>query len=539
MLALAVILLSQASEADLAVVNAKIWTDGKLQSANTIGIREGRIVYIGDREGLRLRPSARKIDAGGRVVIPGLIDAHAHMMEGGVRLTKQLDLRGAKSKEDFIRMVREWSAKLGPNEWVQGYAWSAESWPGQPQPTKEWIDEATGGRPAVLRRMDGHSSLVNSAALQLAKITKDGPADPPGGIIDRDPATKEPTGMLREKAMGLVFAPPASVEDIYQGFQAAVKQANSYGVTAVSDIAGPAAIAQYQRYFKEQKPNLRVGFYCRTDSWPAAFATLKNAPSLSGWFRPCGVKVYMDGSLGSRTAYMHDPFTRPLPTQPNDWRGVPMPGAIDGTYAKQFVETARQGYQVIAHAIGDQANRDTLDLYAKISDIKGRRFRIEHVQHLLSADYPRFAQLGVIASMQPYHKADDGRYADDIIGHVRCESSYAYRSLLKSGARLAFGSDWPVVTNDPWPGIDAAVRGMILTGKVWVPEQSITIHEALDAYTRGAAYAMFMENEIGRLAYGYRADFVILNTSPFDKGVNFSKIKPKAVYVDGRLAFGS
>ncbi|MBX3118456.1 MAG: amidohydrolase [Fimbriimonadaceae bacterium] len=537
MLAFALMLLTQTAEADLAVINAKVWTDGSLQTADCIGSKNGRIIFVGKRSNLILAEGAKTVDAKGAVVIPGLIDSHAHLMEGGIRLSEQLNLRGAKSKEDFIRLVREFNAKLPAGKWLLGYAWSAESWPGAPQPTKDWIDSFTGDRPVVLRRMDGHSLVANSAALKLAKIDKDGPADPPGGVIDRDPVTKEPTGMLRETAMGLIKMPNTTLEDQYQGFLAAVKEANRYGVTAVSDISSPGNVGLYQRYYKTAEPSLRVGFYSRTD-WGQAFATLKNTPRIPGWFFPNGVKAYMDGSLGSRTAFMHNPFTKPLENQAQDWRGVPMPGAVDGTYAKRFVEAGELGHQVIVHAIGDQANHDVLDLFSKVPKLNGKRFRIEHAQHLLPADIPRFGQLGVIASMQPYHKADDGRYCDDIIGHERSESSYAYRSLLKSGARLAFGSDWPVVTIDPWAGIDAAVRSVILTGKVWVPEQAITIDEALDAYTRGGAYAMYMENEVGRLAIGYHTDFVVLNKSPFEKGVDFRTVKPKAVYVAGRLVFG-
>jgi predicted amidohydrolase YtcJ len=522
---------------ELAIVNAKIWTDGKIQKADCLMVANGRITFLGGLTGLRLNKSTKVIDAKGQVVIPGIIDSHTHLMEGGVGLIDQLDLRGAKSKADFIRMIREFSAKLPPGRWVRGHSWSAESWPEKEQPTKEWIDEATGGRPAILDRMDGHSILVNSEALRLAKIDKDSPKDPPGGVIDRDAATGEPTGILRENAAGLVSPPAPSQEDQFRGFMEAVKLANRFGVTGSSDIGSPGRIFLYQRYARGSAPTFRIGFYSDTSSWPLAFQALSLAEKVPGWFVPNGVKAYMDGSLGSRTAYMHEPFTTPLPHQAKDWRGVPMPGATNGTYKTQFAEAAKRKLQIIVHAIGDQANHDVLDLFAGIDGVKSRRFRVEHVQHLLPVDYGRFAQLGVIPSMQPYHKADDGRYCEEVIGRTRSESSYAFRSLLGHKALLAFGSDWPVVTSNPWEGISAAVTGKILTGKVWMPHQSISIHQALDAYTRSSAYAMFMEKEIGSLTPGHRADIVILDRDPFRAGTDLAKVKPKSLWVDGRKVY--
>lgn len=538
MLTAAFLLLAQSSgPADLAIVNAKIWTDGQLQKADCLAVTNGRIVHLGNLPGLRLGPKTKVIDAKRAVVIPGIIDAHAHMMEGGIGLIDQLDLRGAKSKADFIRMVREFSAKLPKDKWVIGHSWSAESWPEKEQPTKEWIDEATGGRPALLERMDGHSLLANSEALRLSNVTADGPPDPDGGVIDRDATTKAPTGILRERAMGLIKTPAPSETDLYRGFLEAVKQANRFGITGASDIASPFRIKLYNQYATGKSPSFRIGFYSRTESWSLAFQALKAAKKIPGWFQPNGVKAYMDGSLGSRTAFMHEPFTTPLPHQPKDWRGVPMPGATNGQYVEQFKEAGRLGYQVIVHAIGDQANHDVLQLFSTVAGVQSKRFRVEHVQHLMPIDYGMFAKNGVIASYQPYHKADDGRYCEEVIGTERSKSSYAFKSLIQSKARIAFGSDWPVVTNNPWEGISAAVTGKILTGKVWMPHQSITLDQALDAYTRGSAYAMFMDKEIGSLKPGYRADFAILDRDPFATNVELAKVKPKSLWIEGRKVF--
>ncbi|MEA2552407.1 MAG: hypothetical protein QOJ65_583, partial [Fimbriimonadaceae bacterium] len=508
--------------AEMVVLNARIWTDGKVIEADSIAVAGGRISYVGKSTPDLVGPNTVVVNAQNKLLIPGLIDSHAHLVEHGDTLL-QLQLREASSKEDFIARVKAYAANVKQGRWINGRGWSAESWPGQEQPTKEWIDAVTGDRPAILKRMDGHSALVNTAALVHAHIGKDGPPDPPGGVIDRDPVTKEPTGILRDAALDLIPVPPSTPDEQYEGLLAAIKEANSHGVTAVSDICLISKFDVWRRYEGQPEPTIRASLYGDVaGAWSDTVTRIKNWVGVPGWVEAKGVKAYMDGSLGSRTAFMHEPFTKPLPGK--DPRGVPQPGALDGTYAKGFPLAANAGLQVIAHAIGDQANHDLLDLYASVPKIVERRFRVEHAQHLLPADIPRFAQLGVIASMQPYHKADDGRYADDIIGPERTKSSYAYRSLLSSGAKLAFGSDWPVVTIDPFAGINTAVTGKIMTGAIWHPEQNISFDEALMCYTANGAYAMEREKDLGRIAEGYRADFVILNDWPYQKDLDYAKL---------------
>ncbi len=391
----------------------------------------------------------------------------------------------------------------------------------------------------MFTRMDGHSALVNSEALRLARITETGPDDPKGGVIDREPSSHAPTGILRDSALSMVRVPDASSDDEYHGFLTAVAEANRMGITAVSDIEDPSAVDIYRRYYARPNPTMRVGFYTNYGFWDLAYKTLTDAPKASTWFRANGIKAYMDGSLGSRTAYMHAPFTKLLAGQKSDWRGAPRVGATSGMYAKKFPQAAKRGFQLIVHAIGDQANHDVLDLYAAIPGHENKRFRIEHAQHLLPSDVARFGSLGVIASMQPYHKADDGRYADEVIGVARSRSSYTYRSILKTGGRLAFGSDWPVVSNNPWLGIATAVTGKIMTGKVWMPHENITLDQALVAYTSGGAYAMFMENSIGSLKQGYQADFLVLDRDPFLPGTDLAAVTAKSVYVAGRPVSGT
>jgi len=539
------LLLPQTPPADLIVTNARIWTDGKIIAADSLAVSNGKFVFVGKSNPDLVGPKTVIINAQHRVIIPGLIDSHSHLADHGDTLL-QLQLKGTKTKEEFLQRVKDYAANVKPGGWIIGRGWNAEDWPNPEQPTKEWLDPLTGDRPTVLRRMDGHSSIVNTAALVAAHISKDGPPDPPGGVIDRDPTTHEPTGMIRDNALDLIPVPPTSDDDKYNGLVAAIKEANRHGITAVSDICDVSEFA-YWKKFAEGKPTIRVTLYGNVDgTWQKTIDEIKAWPSVPNWAEAKGIKAYMDGSLGSRTAYMHDNFTTPLPGQTN-LRGVERPGATDGTYKAGFALAATAGLQVIAHAIGDQANHDLLDLYQSIPGIGSKRFRVEHVQHLLPEDIARFARMGVIASMQPYHKADDGRYADTIIGPERTKSSYAYHSLLTSGAKLAFGSDWPVMSNDPFAGINTAVTGKILDGTIWHPEQNISFNEALTAYTATGAYAMQREKDLGRIAEGFNADFVILDDWPTDHPVNpanvqsfdYASLAPTAVYVGGRLVFSS
>lgn len=524
--------------ADLVIENARIWSDGLSAFASFAAVKNGRFTYIGETEKNLIGPSTMRLDAGGRTVLPGLIDSHTHMIGGGLDLSR-LILRGAKDKADFIRMVAEYAKTLKPGQWVLGGQWTVESWAKPETPRKEWVDAATGDRPMYVDRMDGHSGLANSAALKLAGITKD-TKDPAGGVIDRDPATGEPTGILRENAQGLVtrHVPDPSPEEIAAAFKAAMKEANGYGVTAVSDIApGPDSLAAYEALGASGQATVRFALY-PTGGANAVIARKKSFKGKPGWMELKGFKAYMDGSLGSRTAYMKEPFIDNEPAK-KAWRGLPMPGMTTGGYAAQCKAAQAEGLQAICHAIGDEANHDLLDIFEKTyPNLREARCRDEHTQHLLPGDIPRFASLGVIASMQPYHKADDARYAEARIGPERSRSSYAFKSILDSGGVVAFGSDWPVVSINPFLGVEAAVTGRTLDGKFWMTQENLTVAEALRCYTSRGAYAMFMEQEIGKIAPGYRADFVILNQSPFSPSPRWSEIRPLQVFVEGKRVFG-
>ena len=530
--------LAQPAPADLVVVNARIWSDGLVEFAETAAVRDGRFVHVGSPRPELFGPATERVDAAGRVIIPGMIDSHVHMLSGGEGLSR-LNLRHAADRRDFARRVREWAESLPAGAWVLGGRWSTESWAVPQQPTRAWVDDAAGDRPLFLSRMDGHSALANSEALRRAGITRDGPADPVGGVIDRDPKTGEPTGILRDSAMGLVsqHIPAPSVDDQVKALRRAAGEALRHGVTAAGDIPSIGDLPAYAK-LAESPPPFRFFLYLTAGDWARAATSVRGFTPSPGRIELNGFKGYVDGSLGSRTAYMREPYLG-NPSDRPQWRGLLREGVEDGRFTQNVAVARIYGVQPITHAIGDEANHMLLGIYEQAfeDELRSARCRVEHVQHLLPQDIARFSQLGVIASMQPFHKADDGRYAEEYIGAQRCRTSYAFKSLLDAGAIVVFGSDWPVVTLNPFLGIEAAVTGRTLDGKAWQTQENITVAEALRCYTSRGAYAAFAENELGRIAPGYRADFVILDRSPFESGVDWSAIEPIAVYVEGRRAY--
>jgi predicted amidohydrolase YtcJ len=506
--------------ADLVLRNAIIWTaDPDRPEATALAVRDGRIVFVGDDAGAYIGDATRIIDAEGRRVLPGLIDAHVHI-EGAASSFDSLDLRVATSRDDLLNIVRDGAEDLPDDAWVVGRGWSAESWPDRRPPTAEEIDEAAGGRPAVLVRMDGHSLVAGSTALEMAGVTKDGPADPAGGEIGRR-AGGEPDGALYEQAMGLVtrLIPERDDARTMQLITRAAAYANSLGVTQVGAIDSRHTLENLVAPLDEAgELTLRVNAsvsegHGSLAAWRPTLRWAAENPQLSPRVRILGFKGYMDGSLGSRTAWMFEPYLDNPADRGGDNAGFPLALAASGELEAIIRLAADLGLQPIVHAIGARANSVLLDWYAKLpgSVREQVRPRIEHAQHLTPMDVPRFGALGVVPSMQPYHKADDGRYAIDRIGPERNRTSYAFRQLLDTGAPLAFGSDWPVVSVDPMLGVHAAVTARTLDGATFVPEQSISVADALRAYTTGAAWALHSEHETGMLREGYAADFIILD----------------------------
>ena len=511
----------QAAPAELILFNARIWTaDPQRPEAQWLAVRGGLVLALGDGDAWRdmAGEDTQFIDAQGRRVLPGLIDCHVHLANAANDM-RALDLRQASSREDLLDMLRRHAATLAEGAWLVGTRWSSESWPDQRPPNADEIDEATAGRPAVLIRMDGHSLVASRSALEAAGINKDGPSDPPGGTIGRDEAG-QPTGAVYEQAMGLVNRHVVQPEvDMTELLSKAVTEANRNGITSVGAIEGRSATQALIALDEAGKLPLRVNISLSgggdtIEQWRPLLDWGKANREPSPHVRIIGFKGYMDGSLGSRTAWMMQPYedNEMAVDKAPDNAGYPLAMAASGELEGLIHEGAEMGLQPIVHAIGDRANKTLLDWYAGLSDEQRRalRPRVEHTQHLLPEDVARFGQLGVIASMQPYHKADDGRYAEQRLGPERIKTSYAFRGLLDSGAILAFGSDWPVVSVNPFLGIHAAVTARTLDGKTFVPEQSITVEEALLAYTRDAAGAL-LADRAGVLKPGNFADFVVLD----------------------------
>jgi predicted amidohydrolase YtcJ len=508
-----------APAATLAIVNARIWTgDVSRPWADAMAVNGDRITLVGSSDEVKRAGGAEVVDAGGRLVVPGFIDSHVHFVDGGFRLAS-VQLRDAKTPEEFVSRIKAFAATVPTGTWITGGDWDHSLWGGE-LPTRAWIDAATPNNPVWINRLDGHMSLANSAALKAAGVTR---ATKPvaGGEIVRD-ASGEPTGVLKDNAMGLVDrvvpAPSADMQD--RALKAAMTYVNERGVTSVHNMGTWAELDTFARAHKVKALTTRIYGVVPLADWERLRDVVgkREHGGADGrgdeWLRVGGLKGFVDGSLGSHTAAFHEPFR----DAPKD-KGL-LVNTPDDLY--RWISGAdKAGLHVMVHAIGDRANGLILDIYERVEKENGardRRFRIEHAQHLAAADIPRFAQLGVIASMQPYHAIDDGRWAEKFIGD-RIKTTYAFRSLLDAKARLAFGSDWFVAPPTPLEGIYAAVTRRTLDDKNpggWVPEQKITVEEALRAYTATAAFASFDEERKGTLAAGRLADFVMLDKNIFD-----------------------
>lgn len=521
-------------EAQLVV--GRIWTgNGDAPWAEAVGIAGERIVAVGSRAEVekQLGGSPRVIDAGGGIVVPGLYDAHIHLVDGGQHLAS-VQLRDAATREEFVRRIGEFAAARrasGSQEWITGGDWDHTMWGGQASgnqlPDRAWIDEVTCDVPVWIARLDGHMALANSAALAAAGVTDD-VADVEGGEIVRDESGRM-TGLLKDNAMALVGRrmPAESLERRLEAAVAAMKYLNAQGITSVHHMGTWGDVAVFR--LAKERGQLTVRVYALTplSQWQRLADEVKKSGRGDDWLQIGGLKGFVDGSLGSHTAaflerFSDDPTSRGLLVNTEE----DLEAWTDGA--------DKAGLQAAVHAIGDRAIRMQLDIYERVARRNGprdRRFRIEHAQHIAPADIPRFGALGVIASMQPYHAIDDGRWADGVIGAERSATTYAFRSLLETDGRLAFGSDWFVAPATPLEGIDAAVTRRTLDGKHpggWVPEQKISAEDALAAYTRGAAFAGFQESSRGTIEVGKLADLVVIDRdvlSPSEKEIEQARVK--------------
>ncbi len=527
---------------DLIIVNASVHTlDETKPRAEAIAISGNRIASVGSTAEIRSQATARTriIDAGAKLILPGFNDAHVHWLMGGFSITN-VDLRDAKSPEEFAQRLGAYAKKLPKGNWILGGDWDHEKWPGTPIPTRQMVDSLTPDNPVFVNRTDGHMALANSLALKLAGLTKD-TKDVAGGLIVRDQAG-EPTGVLKDAAMDLVdkVVPARSFQEKLAAARAATEHAASLGVTSVTDMSAAEDIGLYQWMHERGELKTRIYAIRSILSWEVLARTGVGAAFGSDWLRIGGLKGFADGSLGSTTALFFEPYSDAPET-----RGLLFDQMLpEGVMLKRVQGADKAGLQVMIHAIGDAANFQILDLYKQVAgqnEPRDRRFRIEHAQHLRPSEIRRFGQEKVIASVQPYHAADDGRWCDKRIGPERSKGTYPFRSLLDSGAVLAFGSDWTVAPLNPMEGIKAAVTRQTLDGKHpngWVPEEKISVEDAVRAYTLGSAYAEFAERVKGSIASGKLADVVMLDRDIYAIAPpEIDKARVVLTIVDGKIVY--
>lgn len=532
---------AQNGAADLVVTNANIRTmDAKRSVGRAMAVIGRKIRAVGSEDEVKqwIGPKTKVIDAGGKTIVPGFNDAHVHFMETGYQLAS-VDLRDAKTPQEFVARIKAFAAKLPKGRWITGGQWDHENWTPNNLPTASLIDAATPDHPVFINRLDGHMALANSLAMRLAGVDKT-VKDVAGGEIVRD-ASGNPTGIFKDAASGYIdrAIPAASFEQRLEAAQAATDHAASLGVTSVQDMsANGTEIGVYQELLRRGTLKTRIyncsplGDYKR---WTNAGARRAFGDPM---LRVGCLKGYADGSLGSTTAWFFDPYL----DAPNS-TGLAMADVT--TTMRQDIENAdKAGLQVRIHAIGDRANATILDHYLAVEKTNGasdRRFTIEHAQHMRLDDLKRFASQKVVASMQPFHIIDDGRWAWKRLDAPRLKGTYAFRTILDTGGVLAFGSDSPVAPLNPLLGVYGAVTRRTLDEKNpngWIPEQKITVDETVRAFTWGSAYAEFQESEKGTLAPGMLADFVLLSDDIFT--INATKIRDVKVLktvVNGKVVF--
>ena len=529
--------------ADLVVANAKVWTvDPARPRAEAVAIVGERIAALGTAAEIDAwrGPATKVIDARGRFVMPGFNDAHIHLIEGGMQLDN-VDLKDAASFEEFARRIGERAAATPKGEWILGGNWDEQAWTPAVLPAKALIDPVTPDTPVFVGRYDLHMGLANSVALTLAGITAKTP-DPPGGAIVRD-ARGNPTGILKDAAMSYVqrVIPDATPERRQRALKRALEHMAALGVTSVQDM-GPAQadVALYASAADTGELTARIRVAPALATWVDLAGRGAVKPLNGAFLRGGAVKAFADGSLGSTTALFFEPYTD-APAARGLLADEMQP--IDGMRSR-LVQADKAAQQICMHAIGDRAISMTLDLFRDVEAANGprdRRFRIEHSQHVAPGDFSRYAALNVIASVQPYHAIDDGRWAEKRIGPDRIKTTYAFREFLDHKVRLAIGTDWPVAPLDPVLGLHAAVTRATLDGKNpggWVPAQKITLAEAIEAYTMGAAYAEFQEQDKGSITAGKLADLSILGTDPFAvEPPGLRDLKVDMTIVGGRVVY--
>lgn len=549
---------------DLILLNAAIPTQTGPRRQAALAIAGGRIQAIGSTAAIRrLGGAAPAIDLGGALVLPGFTDAHIHFHDLA-RRRSQVDLSAATSLEDALARIAAHAARLPDDAWVLGHGWNESHWspdyldseplraPSRPArispfPDRHDLDPITGGRAAVLWRADLHAAWANTAALARAGIGPDSP-NPTAGVIDRDPHG-HPTGILRELAIELVrrVIPPPTESEFLDNLQAVAAELNRLGIVAVHDQRmkdnaeeGRMALRRYSRLLAEQQLSLRIACNIEAANLDHLIALGLSSGFGDEWLRLGHVKIFADGSLGARTAWMLEPY-----------EGEPTNTGMYLTAPAQMLETIqrahRHGCAISIHAIGDRANREVLDIFSEVlaggsPQPPALPHRLEHVQTIQAADLPRLAGMGLVASVQPIHCTDDIAAADRFWGE-RGANSYAFRSLLAAGATLAFGSDAPVASPNPWWGIHAAVTRQRRHGSPaggWYPGQRLSVAEAVHAYTLGPAAAIAQAHQQGRIAPGYLADLIVLDRDIFQcDPADIAETKVVITIVGGKIVHGA
>ena len=501
-------------KADLILHHGRIFTCEAAQPwAEALLIREGRVALVGTNADVTAAAGGvPAIDLDGRLALPGFCDGHVHLLNLGI--SRQIvNLRAAHSLEEAVDRVRERARATPPGRWVRGHGWDQNEWAQPSFPDRRPLDEVTPDNPVVLAHTSGHATWVNSRALALAGINADTP-EPAGGRIGRDPESGEPTGILFETAGQLVLAalPELAAGERLEALKEAVRYAQSLGVTSAHDMGlGHRTLAALRKLREQGELGLRVRAYLKRERLDEFVAEGLRTGDGDDLLSVGGAKFVADGALGSQTAFMLEP----LEGQPDNYGVAVIPA---GELEPLVQKALDAGLATAVHAIGDRANRDALDVYEKMEGRRGSlRLRIEHCQLLSPEDLPRFAALAVVASVQPIHATSDMHKADRAWG-TRSAGAYAFRSLLDSGARLAFGSDCPVETMDVVAGIHAAVTRRRAGGEPpegWYPEQCLSLEEGVKAYTLGPAYAAGQEALLGSLAAGKLGDVVVLSQDLF------------------------
>jgi predicted amidohydrolase YtcJ len=535
---------------DLIVINGKVYpADGQSDLAEAVAVTGNKVVRVGTtREIQRLRRAQTVvIDAKGGAVLPGFNDAHAHLINGGLSLD-QISLSDATTIDEIKDTIRVWAEAHPERQWITGRGWYYQPFNGA-MPTRQMLDALVPDRPAYLIAYDGHTGWANSKALKAAGITRRTKA-PANGQIVKDPRTGEPSGVLKEAAMLLItaVAPKASDEDRLAAARAAIDEAHRYGITSVQDAGGTAAdLELFDRLRKRGELQLRIYQALRADN-TLSEADLESLEQVRSRFaddpmlKTGAIKLIADGVIETHTAAMLEPYANKS-SMTGDARFTPaqlnkVVGMLD-----------HRGWQVMTHAIGDAAVRMTLDAYEAAAKVnaapeRGRRHRIEHIETIDPADVPRFGKLGVIASMQPVHATPSPTPGDVWsvnIGEDRAARGWMWNSIAKAGGRLAFGSDWPVMTIDPLKGLHVAVARTTQDGLPrggWIPSERLPIRKAIDAYTRDAAWASFDELRKGRLAKDMLADIVVLTDDIFSGPASrLTTTEVAATIVDGKVVY--